>query len=155
MSIESRRTPYDDEYETCLETRAKLLIYPGELHPDEITRRLGLVPTEANVAGKVRVNRLGREHVVKISGWFLSSEGHVESKELRRHLDWLLALLRPARAALLELQSMRGVTMGIDCVWTSRSGHGGPTLWPEQMHEMAALGLECSFDVYFFGDDQQ
>jgi hypothetical protein len=43
--------------------------------------------------------------------------------------------------------------MRVNCVWWSAAGHGGPTLWPEQMAALAALNLECSFDVYFFGDE--
>ena len=43
--------------------------------------------------------------------------------------------------------------MGIDCVWRSLAGHGGPVLWPEQMKKMSRLNLECSFDIYFVNDE--
>lgn len=44
--------------------------------------------------------------------------------------------------------------MSVDCIWWSASGGGGPTLWPEQMACMAALNLECSFDISFYGPDE-
>jgi len=51
------------------------------------------------------------------------------------------------------LQNIPGVRMSVNCVWYSRSGHGGPTLWPEQMRVLADLNLECSFDIYFQDKD--
>ena len=44
--------------------------------------------------------------------------------------------------------------MTVNCIWYSRSGHGGPTLWPEDMADLARLNLECTFDVYFLSDDE-
>ena len=55
----------------------------------------------------------------------------------------------------MALQEMEGVRMGVDCIWWSAYGDGGPTLWPEQMHLLADLNLECSFSVSFFGDDEE
>jgi hypothetical protein len=152
-NILSRRTPYDDEYGTCLETRVELIIYPGELSPHEITKRLGIDPSQVNIAGEERVNRLGRNRRVMINGWFLSSDGQVESRDARRHLDWLLQRLLPRSERLAQLQQMSGIRMSVSCAWYSRSGHGGPTLWPEQMKALADLNLECSFDIYFLPDD--
>ncbi len=154
MNVFSRLTPYDDEYGTCSETRATLLIYPEQVSPYEVTERLGLEPTRLNVVGEEHVNRLGRRRVVKINGWFMSSEGRVESLDVRRHLDWLLAKIGPKTEELLDLQSVPGVKMSVACAWYSRSGHGGPTLWPEQMRALADLSLECSFDIYFLPDDE-
>ena len=134
-------------------TVARLLIYPDQLSPDDITRRLSIEPTKTSVAGEIRVNRLGLKRTVKSSTWILSSEGRVDSKDLRRHLDWLLACLRPTQAAIHTLQTIAGVRMGIDCLWESRGGQGGPTLSPEQMRAMAELDLECSFNIEFYGNE--
>lgn len=149
MSERSRLTPYDDGYGTCLETRCELRIYPGDLEPQEVSRQLGIEPTLVNVAGRVRVNSLGLERTIPKNGWFLSSEADVDSLDLRRHLDWLIHRLKPAGESLKRLQQVPSVSMNVTCAWYSRSGHGGPTLWPEQMAALAALGLECGFDVYF------
>lgn len=154
MNIFSRRTPYDDEYGTCAETRAELLIYPGgALGVTDITASLQIDPTEAVTAGEEKVSKAGRRRIVKNSLWLLSSEGHVQSLDIRRHLDWLLARVTPASEGLSEVQNITGVRMSVNCAWYSRAGHGGPTLWPEQMRLLADLNLECSFDVYFLTDD--
>lgn len=151
----SRSTPYDDEYGSCSETRAALLVYPDAMLPEEVTRCLGIRPSKSQTVGEENVNSLGRKRIARSTFWSLSSEGHVRSLDLRRHLDWLLAQLTTCAESLAELQSVRGVKMRVNCVWYSKSGHGGPTLWPEQMQRMADLNLECSFDIYFFPDDSE
>jgi hypothetical protein len=96
----SRMTPLNDAYRTCERTCAKLLIYPGEMHPSRVTELLGVSPTRQVVAGEVSPPiSSGLRRVGKINGWFLSSEEHVESKDVRRHLDWLLAKLQQNPAA--------------------------------------------------------
>jgi hypothetical protein len=125
------------------------------MHPSRVTELLGVSPTRQVVAGEVSPpNSLGRKRVGKINGWFLSSEGHVESKDVRRHLDWLLAKLQQNPEALRKLQSAPGVRMSVECVWWSRYGDGGPTLWPEQMQALAALNLECGFDFAYYGAEE-
>lgn len=150
-STRSRRTPYNDVYPSCERVCAQLVIYPGAMDPEEVTQRLDIQPTEVNRAGEVARNSLGRERCVKLNGWFLSSEGKSDSRDLRRHLDWLIELLMPRRAPLLVLQEVEGLKIGINCIWWSAGGQGGPTLWPEQMRAIAELDLECSFDIGFFG----
>jgi hypothetical protein len=149
----SRRTPYNDDYQTCERTFAELLIYPEALNPAEITTRLGIEPTQMNVKGVERATPSGRMMPAPKSLWALSSEGTVDSLDVRRHLDWLIERLMPARAALLELQLVPRTRMGVNIVWWSAHGTGGPTLWPEQMAGLAELGLEVSFDVSFFGPE--
>ena len=151
--INSRNTPYDVEYGSCESTFAKLLIYSGNLDPGEVTSCLEVEPTEMYKAGDRWISGRGIEKVYPFNVWVLSSENHVVSKDVRHHLDWLIEKLIPKAENLKNLQNHDGVTMSIDCVWWSNQGHGGPTLWPEQMEKMAALNLECSFDIYFFGEE--
>jgi Domain of unknown function (DUF4279) len=153
MEVSSRRTPYDDTYPTCERTCATLRVYPGSVDPDLITARLGITPTQVNKKGASWRTARGHEHTRPLNAWFLASEGDVDSKDVRRHLDWLLARLGPVKDQLRELQSMPEMKMSIECVWWSAYGQGGPTLWPEQMQGMAELGLECGFDIAFFGED--
>ncbi len=155
MSMQSsRRTPIDDSYPTCERTCAALRIYPGEITPEEVSPRLKLLPTSQQTTGEQQLNRIGRIRVARLNGWFLSSESAVKSMDLRRHLDWLLDKLEPTADALRVLQIEPGTRMAVNCIWWSKTGQGGPTLWPEQMSRLAALNLECSFDVSFYGDDE-
>lgn len=148
-SISSRRTPINPDYPTCDECYAALFVYPGERHPDEVSQLLNMEPTRKNVAGTTIINSSGRQRKIPISGWFLSSEGKVKSKDLRDHINWLLNKIYAAKAGIKQLQGMEGLELGINCTWPSLAGHGGPTLWPEQMKIIAELELECTFDIYF------
>lgn len=149
----ARRTPYNDDYQTCERTYAALLIYPEVLNPAVITERLAIEPTRMSVKGVDQPTPSGQVRPAPRNLWVLSSEGQVDSLDVRRHLDWLLERLSPARQALLELQLVPGTRMGVNCIWWSAHGTGGPTLWPEQMAGLAELGLEVSFDVSFFGPE--
>ncbi|MCC7383328.1 MAG: DUF4279 domain-containing protein [Deltaproteobacteria bacterium] len=145
----TRRTPYNADYGSCLDTHCVLLIYSGALPPEMVSETLALTPTMTARIGDDLVNSLGRKRVIRLNRWELSSEGRASSRDLRHHLDWLIEQLRPAEPGLAKLRQTAGLTMSVQCVWWSREGHGGPVLWPEQMRALAALDLECAFDVYF------
>jgi hypothetical protein len=136
------------DYSTCERTYATLRIYPKSLDPSDVTARLGIEPSHWQRRGESR--KLG-DPLVKLHGWFLTSEGAVESHDVRRHLDWLLLHLVPRTDAVLALQA-DGCRMDVSCYWLSASGHGGPSVRPAQMGEFARLGLELWFDVYFQAD---
>ena len=76
----------------------------------------------------------------------------VESRDVRRHLDWLLSRIDPRADAIHSLRS-DGCRMDVSCFWVSASGHGGPSVLPAQMGPLARLGLELWFDIYL-GDSQ-
>lgn len=136
---------YADDYSTCSNTFATLRIYSQTLSPEEVTRALGVQPTRTLRQGEQRGDKVSNLH-----GWFLSSEGRVDSRDLRRHLDWLLDQLatgaNPTQQVTARIPGR--VWADISCLWISAVGHGGPTLSPKQMQRMARLGLECWFDVY-------
>ncbi|WP_165230435.1 DUF4279 domain-containing protein [Aquisphaera insulae] len=137
----------DDEYPTCARTYATLRIYPGEIDPAAITDRLEIEPSSWQRRGEL-AQRAGRPpNVATINGWFLESQGQVESRDSRRHIDWLLDRLVPRAEAIRSLQE-KGCRMDISCYWCSRSGHGGPTIPPSQMRRLAELNIELWFDFY-------
>lgn len=132
---------YEDEYRTCRETYATLRLVG--LSPDEITRLLDLSPTDSFVRGDVRAAAPMRH-----DGWFLTSKGAVDSKDVRRHLDWILDQLSTRRDALRVLVD-RGAKIDITCYWVSARGHGGPIISAAQSKKLADLEIDVSFDVYF------
>lgn len=149
----SRFTPLRDENPDVDRVGAELVVYPGAMNPSEVTKLTGLRPTRTVVVGqRSSVNSLGLSSVGETNGWFLSSEGLVKSKDIRRHLDWLLAKLTEARSGLRELQGTVGARMYICCVFWTNSGGGSATLWPEQMHALAELNLECTFAFADYGE---
>jgi hypothetical protein len=131
---------YDDDYSTCAKTFATLRIYG--VRPDEVTQWLGLSPTSMQIQGQASDGRR-----VSVDGWFLSTELQVASRDLRRHLDWLLANISPVATALSELKA-QAAKVDVFCYWLSAHGQGGPTFSPQQMKLLGELGLELGLDVY-------
>lgn len=124
------------------------------MHPSKVTELLGLTPTSSVAQDESSPpNSLGLVRVGTLNAWFLSSESFVQSKDLRRHLDGLIARLQPRREALQLLQGRKNVRMYVSCPWWARHGGGGPSLWPEQMKALAALNLECSINFADYSDD--
>jgi hypothetical protein len=132
---------YKDDYKTCSTTYATLRIIG--LNPDEVTLRLGLSPTDSFVRGDVR-----HAAPMRHDGWFLDSKDAVDSKDVRRNLDWILDQLTPQRDALRALIE-RGAKIDITCYWVSARGHGGPIISTVQSKKLAELEIDVSYDVYF------
>ena len=116
------------------------LIYTGEVPPDEVTRILGIPPTTISIAADIPRK--------KVNGWFLSSQDIIESKDSRRHIDYIIEVVSPVKDRIGQLQS-RGFQIGVLCFWESATGNGGPTLSPNQMKELGQLNLELSWDIWF------
>lgn len=152
-NISSYRTQIDDNYGTCERTKVTLRIDCGSRHPEEITAFLDIRPTTTVENGAAVMNEgdnTGR--IGKFNLWFLDSEGDVTSKDLRRHLDWLLDKIEPSASQILSLRES-GVPIDVLCVWWSKYGDGGPTLWPKQMRRLADLDLELSIDFADYSEE--
>lgn len=143
---------YDDAYPSCVRTSATLRIYPGALDPDEVTLRLGVEPSLVQRRGEPLGP--GQRKLAALNAWFLSSEGEVvDSRDARRHLDWILDRLEGGRAGALAELRRGGAAVDLSCYWLSARSSGGPTLSAPQMGRLAALGLDLWFDVYFHGPE--
>lgn len=141
-------TSYDDEYATCAYTHAWLRVMSEDLQPEAVTSALGIQPTTTQVRGGLRSPN--SKHTHKFGGWFLESAGHVQSRDSRRHLDWLLSQLHGKATAIAELKDQGNL---VDlCVRWDSVGHGGPSLNPTHMVQLGELGIELWFDVYFAGE---
>ncbi|QCB45522.1 DUF4279 domain-containing protein [Hydrogenophaga sp. PAMC20947] len=140
---------YDDEYATCVSTFVWLRVMSETLEPDSVTRRLHVQPTRTQLRGALPAPN--SKYPYKYSGWFLESDGQVQSRDARRHLDWLLSQLTGKGKVFAELMA-EGNKVDVCCKWES-VGQGGPLLSPPQLEGLAQLGLELWFDVYFAGQD--
>ena len=136
-------TMYDDNYPTCKATYATLRIYHDELEPDVVSARLVLKPSKSQKKGQAL--GLGRE--VFSGGWFFSSRDQVISKDVRRHVGWILDQLEERADQFLKLQD-EGYETDLFCYWLSASGHGGPELDAELMQRLVSLRLPIGFDIY-------
>jgi hypothetical protein len=135
-----RVTAYNDEYPTCDRTYATLCLYSDDLEPEAISSLVGALPsTSAEKGGSLGTSTARR------NTWLLTSEGAVESRDARRHIDWVLDRVDGPALSKLLMSTCEG---WLSCFWASRSGHGGPMVSPQQMERLAALGLDLGFDCY-------
>jgi hypothetical protein len=141
---------YIDDYGTCARTYATFRILHDNLDPDSVSNDLGLQPTEKWKRGITP--DLNDRPPATTGGWFLTSKTAVQSRDARRHIDWLLNQMEPGAAVIERLRSA-GCKTDIFCYWLSTQGHGGPMLSPGTMARLARLGLELSFDAYALGDE--
>lgn len=157
--VESRFTKIDDLYGDSanydVETEAILVIYSGGLHPSKVTQLLGVDPTDTVAIGEPIIRTTGIGSIGRVNGWFLDSRKHVKSKDLRRHLDWLVDQLKGSVNEIRLLQQMEGVQMYVKCLWRTKSETGGPALWPEQMAGLAAMNLECYIHFMCYPEPEQ
>lgn len=141
---------YEDEFEDRI--YVELRIYPGVISSFDVTRLLGIQPTDYVEIGEERRSiTTGLTRIGEINGWFLSSRSFVQSRDMNRHIDWLTEKLNNCDQALKQLQKTDGVKMYVTCKWWVEVDGGGPILLPKQMRDLADLNLECSFDFQYYG----
>ena len=134
---------YSDDYKSCEETFVTLRVFSDAQPPDFVSNFLKLTPSRVQVKGE----ELGKKSICTSNGWFLSSEGAVNSKDARRHIDYLLDLVLPVKDKIDELQKS-SAKIDITCYWLSKSCNGGPTLSKKQLRNLADLGVDFWFDFY-------
>lgn len=144
------QTPYDESYGTCAYTHAWLRVMHETVDPDEVTGILGVTPTDVQRRGEPKKRGAG---FYSKGGWFLSTKGVLTSRDARHHIDWILEKIAGKRGAFGQLHS-RGYLVDLCVRWDSLSGHGGPTINPDQMEVLSDLEIELWFDVYV-GDLRQ
>ena len=139
------QTPYKEDYATCEYTHAWLRIMDENLDPDEITKLLSIPPSKVQFRGDFTSQR--PKDPLKNSGWVLSSENLLDSKDSRHHLDWILEQISD-RKDVFQIFHNRGYLVDICVRWDSKNGHGGPTLNPDEMKILSDLEIELWFDLY-------
>lgn len=129
-----------DDFQSCEETYVTLCLYHDQLDPSLITAQLGIEPT--SVKRKEEMNPHSR------NGWFYSTEGIVESRDLRRHLYSIISDISIFSEHLEQLR-IQGCEMWLSCFWASAAGNGGPILDSQIMLRLGQLSLDLDFDIWF------
>lgn len=143
------------ENQDCLECRVKLLIYPGDINPKEITEILGVQPTSIGIKGEIAgPNSHGRIRINPCTTWFLISDEVLKSTKIEEHLDWMLEKLIQAKPGLDKIKKLPGVTIYFRCTWWTRTG-GGFNFRSDQLKKLALLDLELEFDIAAYPDDKE
>jgi hypothetical protein len=139
---------YDDNYPTCASTYATLCIYLPDNHDiNALSGKLGVQPSRTQVKGEVQNGKVKRWP----TAWFLETSEKVQSKDVRRHVNWLLEQIKDKSEIIQQLQAGDS-EVHISCYWASAVGHGGPVLDQDILKRIAELNIGISFDIYFAGD---
>lgn len=142
---------YDDEFATCTKTYATLAIHKPDLDADVVRQTLGWAQASRDSASESH-QLSSRAAEAAGDRLFLSSEGSVSSRDLRRHVDWLLAHIARGPDAIRQLRDS-GYELYVSAYWMSAFGHGGPILSAELMRALGAFGLDLDFDIYMAEND--
>lgn len=141
---------YDDNYAGCVRTYATLRIYPGAIHPHEVSTRLRTTPSKFWVRDETLAGdgaQTPRPGAKAMHGWFLTTHGRLDSKDTRRHIDLLLAPLLPVSNEI-HLLHEQGAAIDIICFWHAAATQGGPALAPRQLRLLADLQIPIAWNIF-------
>jgi hypothetical protein len=79
--------------------------------------------------------------------WIVRSPAELKSKDVRRHLDWLLDIVEP-RSEVIRQLAVAGYQVVILCDWVSFQGRGGPTISVKNMSRISCLGLALRLNLH-------
>ncbi len=131
---------YDDDYSSCERTYVTLSFYHEEFCSDTVTRLLLVDPT--------RITKKNKRRKINKNGWFFSTQDLVESRDVRRHLRFLLDMFKNKKTEFDFLRNNDWSTV-IHCFWESTEGNGGPILDYRTMELLSILKLDIHFDVWW------
>lgn len=140
MKKDESHLEYKDEYASCARTYVTLSFYHDKFYSDEVTKILTINPTrtsEKNEFKKINQN-----------GWFFSTQDMVKSRDVRRHLRFLLNTFKNKEN---EFNSLRndGWSSRVYCFWESTEGNGGPIIDHWTMKLLSQFELDIHFDVWW------
>lgn len=129
------------------ESSATLCIYGHDLDPDDLTRRLGLQPTEAFRRG---FQRRPTSRPMAHGAWFFRVSEPPPSTVDDQLGKLLLQLVVPSEVWARVVEEFRvRVSVGLHMSCWNR----GFTLTPTVLAAMAQLGVELDFDIYAYLDE--
>lgn len=136
---------YIENYATCSNTYVTLRIYYENMNSEKLTEYLKIEPTRSQNKGEI--NNKDKNTNIQLNGWFLSSKINIDSKDCRRHIDFLTNQLLPIKDKLVNIINDGG-KIDLSCYWKSKNGNGGPTLSTKQFKDLSELEIELWFDFY-------
>jgi hypothetical protein len=125
---------FDGEDDSSCKRACSMLLVSGEgIEASEVTDAFGISPTQTCKAGEC-------------VGWRVSSESHVLSTNLERHIHWLLDQIKDKMSVIQELRR-RDCQVDIYCFW---QGHGtsndiGPYIKADTLRRLADFDLNMIF----------
>jgi len=131
----------------------ELRIFGPNLDPEEVTRRLGLPPSQVRRKGEPRVKGAASIWTESMWGFEVRPEGADDWLSLEDGLKAILATFGPKRD---QLKHYFGENQA--CLWCGHftsSFDGGPTLSPTILSSLGDLGCRLFLDTCFFEEDDE
>ncbi|MFZ5705844.1 MAG: DUF4279 domain-containing protein [Pseudomonadota bacterium] len=126
-------------------TVSTLRFFGDDLDPDEITARLGCVPTVGARKGGAWITKGGTEKVARTGFWRLSVKER-QPGDLDAHVTELLTLCSDDLSVWADLTAR--FTADIFCGVFMEESNEGTTLSAETMKKMGLRNLPLDLDIY-------
>jgi len=133
------------------ETKVSLRFSGDDLNPQELTDRLGAVPTSAAVKGEALPSASGRERFARTGKWLLRVEAAAPDEEFERQVTRLFHQLTSDHATWRDLSERFAGNLFVGLFLGS--SNEGVVIEPETVNAIAARGLELGFDIYSPSDE--
>jgi hypothetical protein len=141
-----------EENECCRATYAVFQLHGNDVDPNALTRVLGISPSYG--CTKAAVSPFEGFPASDPTGvWAVSSEGKLFSTNLERHLLFLMDVLEPVRAKILQTVEAHRATARFFCPWWTVSGQGGPVLSPQILARISDLQASLRIDYHGLPDE--
>lgn len=122
----------------------KLHISGFDMHPDTITKSLGILPSEILVKGDYRI--VGKKEILNQSShWYLKSELSIKTK-LEDHIDHLLQKLKPHKQAFLSMSKTSSIVL--ECSIYYYDVNPNIQFTSKLLNDLSSINCTLSFDIY-------
>lgn len=131
----------------------RLWITGFDYSPNEITKKLGVEPTEIQIKGEYKTFGKGKrtiKRLIKENAWILKSPlSHRVNPD--KHLEFILSKIRSNKDEFIAMFNENEAEISFGIYW----GYCNPgiTLDTKILQELAALNIEVGFDMYYLGEN--
>jgi hypothetical protein len=140
--------PFNAEWKRHVgKVSATLRLFCPEKHPDDLTKILGIQPTDTGYDHTpATFTPSGLQGGQDCGMWCYDTSGSVSSPELSEHLRHLTKLFLPLKSRIEELRPR--VWISVFVYWESTiAGIAGPTIGPDCLAGLAELGATLDICV--------
>ncbi len=131
----------------------RLIFWDFDIPHKQLTKYLGVKPTEIRIKGEITLmGKKKREVVNKHNTWILSSE-LPHSVEPDRHLEEILDKVRPHKDKFTTMAKKYNAEISFAIYFNYCNP--GLNLEPKLLKELADLGIEVGFDMYYLGENKE
>jgi hypothetical protein len=124
----------------------RLQIVGQALNPEEVTRTLGLMPTQARRKGEPKVEGTTRKWTANMWAFEVLPQGRDDWSSLGDALATALSAFSPVRDKVRAYSATNQVYLW--CGHFTSSFDGGPTLSPDLLRSLADFGVQLVLDTY-------